>query len=354
MRPITTPCETASEQAPARRKPRRAGQPQVKMLPTVSRMSGLPDEARYVVMHIAPGPSRAEKQNGPPLITDGGRFILSDEIWIERLDEELAKDIQEACEPPHRNIGTHRYDRHLYAFVSRVPNVEKSSFEGMSRLHAVVALSRLVNPTSAGDRYCVLVYHYGMKNSGIFSIRFRGISPDITLITDPRDWLSVEDGKVLRTLMPWISGKMHPRVHRAYWNHEYAMRSYYLDARWTSVVSGLEALMNVGDQEVSWQFRDRVRQLAEEFQIGLSDDDLLTSYRLRSKLVHAEGFLFDLETILPKSQHSDLYGRLELLLRSAVKRCLLDESFGNFFSDDAAVKRRWRLSAKPTLGARFR
>lgn len=149
----------------------------------------------------------------------------------------------------------------------------------MSRLHAVVALSRLVNPTSAGDRYCVLVYHYGMKNSGIFSIRFRGISPDITLVTDPRDQLSVEDGKVLRTLMPWISGKMHPRVHRAYWNHEYAMRSYYLDARWTSVVSGLEALMNVGDKEVSWQFRDRVRQLAEEFHIGLSDDDLRTSYR---------------------------------------------------------------------------
>jgi hypothetical protein len=318
-------------------------------------MSGLPDEARYVVLHIAQGPSRAEKQNGPPLITEGGRFPLSDDIWIERLDEELAKDIKEACEPPHRNIGTHRYDNHLYAFVSRVPDVEKSSYEGTSKLHAVVALSRLVNPTSTGDRYCVLVYHYGIKNSGIFSIRFRGISPDITLVTNPRDWLSVEDGKVLRTLMPWISGKkMHPRIHRAYWNHEYAMRSYYLDARWTLVVSGLEALMNVGDKDVSWQFRGRVRQLAEEFQIGLSDDDLRTAYRLRSKLVHAEGFLFNLETILPKSQHSDLYGRLELLLRSAVKRCLLDENFGNFFRDAAAVKKRWKLSPKPTRRARCR
>jgi hypothetical protein len=282
-------------------------------------MRGLPDEARYVVLHIAPGPSRSEKQNAPLLITEGGgRFPLSDDIWIERLDEELAKDIKEACEPPHRNIGTHRYDNHLYAFVSRVPEGEKSSYEGMSRLNAVVALSRLVNPTSTGDRYCVLVFHYGIKNSGIFSIRVRGISPDVTLVTNPRDWLSVEDGKVLRTLMPWISGKkMHPRIHRAYWNHEYAMRSYYLDTRWTLVVSGLEALMNVGDKEVSRQFRDRVRQLAEEFHIGLSDDDLRTAYRLRSKLVHAEGFLFNLEIILPKSQHSDLYGRLGSGLQSS-------------------------------------
>jgi hypothetical protein len=311
-------------------------------------MSGLPDEARYVVLHIAPGPSRAEEQNGPPLITVGGRFPLSDDIWVERIDEELAKDIQQACEPPHRNIGTIRYDRHLYAFVSRVPEVEKSSHEGMSKLHAVVALSRLVNPTSTGDRYCVLVYHYEIKNSAIFSIRFRGMSPDITLVANPRDWLSVDDGKLLRLLMPKITGKMHPRIHRAYWNHEYAMRSYYLDARWTLVVSGLEALMNVGDRDVTWQFRDRVRQLAEEFQIGLSDDDLKTAYKLRSKLVHAEGFLFDFKTVLPKDKHNDLYGRLELLLRMAIRRCLLDDNFGNSFSDSAAVKKRWRLSPKPT------
>ena len=108
------------------------------------------------------------------------------------------------------------------------------------------------------------------------------MSPDVTLVTNLRDWLSVEDGEGLRKLMPWLSKKMHERVHRAYWNHEYAMRSYYLDARWPLVVSGLEALISIGEDDPSWQFRDRARQLASEFKIDLTDYDLRVAYRLRS------------------------------------------------------------------------
>jgi hypothetical protein len=69
--------------------------------------------------------------------------------------------------------------------------------------------------------------------------------------------------------------------------------------------------------------------LAEEHPLALSDGDLRPA-RLCSKLVHADGFLFNLDTIRLKS-HSDLYGRLELLLRGSAKRCLLDKSFGEFF-----------------------
>jgi hypothetical protein len=64
---------------------------------------------------------------------------------------------------------------------------------------------------------------------------------------------------------------MHPRVHRAYWNHEYAMHTYYIDMRWPLVVSGLEALVNVGESNVTQQFRLRVLQLATEFQIPLTE-----------------------------------------------------------------------------------
>jgi hypothetical protein len=62
---------------------------------------------------------------------------------------------------------------------------------------------------------------------------------------------------------------------------------------------------------------------------------------LRSKLVHAEGFLYDYQTMLPQDEHNDLYGRLESLLRLTIKRCLLDEKFGNLFRDDAAVSTNW-------------
>jgi hypothetical protein len=307
-------------------------------------MNDLLSEAGYVALHVdAAGPSPvAEKNRSPLIVSDTSRrFQLSDDIWIEKLDQQLAIRIQQACDPPNYNISFEPYDRHLYAFAGRVSGNEGSNYAGMSDLHTTIALSRLVHPTSTGDRYCVKVLHFGMNGSAIQAVRYRGVSPDVSLAAHQPDWLSVEDGEVLRELMPWLSKIMHPRVHRAYWNHEYAMRSYYLDMRWTLVVSGLEALTNVGQDDCAGQFRNRVRQLAVQFSIDLSEDELRGAYKLRSKLLHAEGFLADLQTVLPKSQHSLLYEKLELLLRATVRHCLLDQTFGDCFRDGAAVKARY-------------
>ena len=299
----------------------------------------------YVMLHIGTGPSRIDDNSSSRLIVtdDRKRFELSEEIWIERLDGQLAKHIQKACEPPHYNISHVEQDRHLYAFVRRVPEIEKTSHEGRAELFATVALSRLIRPTSTGERYCTKVFHFGLPDSAIQAIQPRGMSVDVVLGRNPTDWLSVEDGEQLRKLMPWLSKDkpMQSRVHRAYWYHEYAMRSYYLDARWTLVVSGLEALINVDEDHVTRQFCGRGRQLADEFQVDLTDQELRHAYRLRSKLVHAETFLYGLETVPANSEHSNLYEKLELLLRATIRRCLLDEGFGNFFRDDAAVKARW-------------
>ena len=305
----------------------------------------------YVMLHIGVGPSNAEEQSGARLVVSDTTksFSLRDDIWIERLDKELATNIQKACEPPHFNIDSVEQDRHLYALVRRAPPIETSPHEGMTELFATAALSRLINPTSIGDRYCAKVFHFGLRDSAIQAIQFRGISPDVMVSRKHRDWLSVEDAEHLRDLMRWLAKgqPMHQRIHRAYWNHEYAMRSYYLDARWILIVSGLEALLTIGKHKLRWQFRDRVRQIAVEFGMDLTDDELDRAYQLRSKLVHSEGFLFSFSDILPTSQHNDLYEKMESLLRAVVRRCLLDESFGSFFRDDAAVEARWPLNLEP-------
>ena len=111
-------------------------------------------------------------------------------------------------------------------------------------LRGLIALSRLVHPTSTGDRYCARIFKYGDPNSIIEAVRFFGVSPDVSLIDGRSDWLSAADGQTLLKLVPWLTGNMHRRVHHAYWNHESAMRSYYLDVKWTLVVSAFEALMN--------------------------------------------------------------------------------------------------------------
>ena len=140
---------------------------------------------------------------------------------------------------------------------------------------------------------------------------------------------------------------MYSKVHRAYWNHENAMRSYYLDIRWTLIVSAFEALLNTKDKDVTWQFRDRVRQLGAEFNLPFADEELRIAYKLRSKLVHGESFLSGMNNTLPESEHTPLYERLESLLRKTVERCLLDQTFGDVFRNNAAVNKRWRLRPNP-------
>jgi len=306
-------------------------------------------EPCYVVLHLGNGPSRNEEQAGAQLIVHdkSPRFVLNGDFWIDRLDAELAKNIQQACQPRHHRIDDTPGANGLYAFVRKVSASEKSKYEGMSELHSVIALSRLVNPTSTGDRYCAHVWQFGAKDSAIYAIQYRGASPDVSLVNGRRDWLSVQDGETLKKLMPWLSKTMHKRIHRAYWNHEFAQRSYYLDVKFPLIVSGFEALMNTREDRVRAQFRERVRLLANDFSISFSDDELNAAYTLRSQLLHAQSFLFDLQTVLPQSEHSVLYEKLETLLQQTLLRCLLDDSFGDRFSSESEVERHWPLSFAP-------
>lgn len=302
-------------------------------------------QACYVMLHIGVGPSHLQQDTAPLVVSDANRrFELSNDIWIERLETELAKHVQSACEPPNYGINNVPNDRHMYAFVRRLPEHEVTNHEGVNDLFAVAALSRLVNPTSIGGRYCAKVFDFHLEDSAIQSIQFRGVSSDV-IIGEGRDWLSRENAEELMSLVPWVSPdrRMHGRVHRAYWNHEYAMHSYYLDARWVLVVSGLEALISVGENGLRRQFCNRVQQLATECQVALSNEELSRAYTLRSKLAHAEAFLSGLETRFPRSEQVELYVRLENVLRMIIKRCLIDEAFGNRFRDDVAVQESWPI-----------
>jgi len=298
-------------------------------------------------LHIAAGPSREQIETVAPLVAicEGDRFELSDDMWIERLNEELAKHIQEACEPSHYNVGKSDHDRHLYAFIRRVPNPEERRYAGMTDLHGAVALSRLIHPTSTGDRYSALVWDFPSKDSTIQAIRFFGVSPDVVLGREAKnDWLSVEDGEGLRKLMPWLSkGRdMHRRVHRAYWNYDYAMRSYYLDLRWILIVSGLEALVSTRPTDNKRQFRGGVGKLATHFGIALTGSELEDAWKLRSKVVHGEGFLSQLEAHVPTHEHNALYEKLELLLRMTLLKSLQDSDFGESFQNDGSVEKCWQ------------
>ena len=316
---------------------------------TISIHSQVP-EAVYVVLHMSHGPSKAEVEAGARVIVEAGQspFRITDDIWMERFDKELGKKIETACSPAQYKISDAGYDNHLYAFVRRVPDGEKTKYEGMSVLAELIALSRLVHPTTTGDRYCARIFRYGDPNPIIEAVRFFGVSPDISLIDGSRDWLSAVDGQTLLKLVPWLAATMHSRIHRAYWNHETALRSYYLDVKWVFIVAAFEALMNTGENKSRMQFVERVSQLVKYFGENVSEKELHDAYTFRSELAHAQKFLFQLVDVLPQEEHVPLYAKLESLLRKTLLTSLLAPSFGDRFRDVPSVDAHWPVTFPTT------
>jgi hypothetical protein len=304
----------------------------------------------YVVLHIRSGPPYPDAANTPQIAADAP-FRLSSDIWIERLDQELAINIQRACEPANHKIDNHVWDRHLYAFVRREPEEERRQRqpatgmrdEGALPLFTVMALSRLVHPTTTGNRYCAKIYPTPEIDPMILALTMFGANPDVTFGDTSHDWLSPSHGDELRQLMPWVpeTQPMLKRIHRAFWKHEEAARTYFLDSRFPAVVAGLEALIMVGKYKNGPRFVRRVEKLATEFGISLSSTELEHAYELRSELAHGRSFLHDLHAVLPVNEQPPLYNKLESLLRAAVKRSLLDARFRNRFQDDQSVLKEY-------------
>jgi hypothetical protein len=303
----------------------------------------------YVILHTSLAASFDPRIH----IASNGPFVLSDDMKIETLDSEFAKKVISACEPPHHRIDKDIRDIHLYAFVRKkpktlpAPGTVMPSFCHLTPLLTAVALSRLVRPTSTGARYIAEVFPYG-DDPAIQAIQMSGISPDVFIGDRKDDWLTLADGDELLQLMPWASEerKMHPRVHRAFWHHDTAMNTYYLDLRWTFVTAGLEALLTVEETQVRFQFKSRASRLAAELGVNLSPDDAHDAFTVRSKLGHAQEFLFGIHKKIPASKHIPLYDKLETTLRLAVKRCLLDSSFADVFASADTVNDRWPCCSK--------
>src|SRR5258708_7677705 len=142
----------------------------------------------YVALHIARGPTSPDA--ALKVVGRSGRFDLTEDIWIERLDSDFAKEIIRACEPAHKGIHRPAYDAHLYAWVKRAYSTDSSTHEAFRLLWAAIGLSRLVKPTTTGLRYCARVFELSASTRVIEASRFVGISPDVLLAPGTDDWLS--------------------------------------------------------------------------------------------------------------------------------------------------------------------
>lgn len=304
--------------------------------------------AHYALLHFDRGTPAKISGNSVPIGHPEAVQITND-IRIERLNSELANKIVAACEPPSL-LESHIRDRHLYAWIREVPNKGEATNDGLNPLAGAVALSRLVRPTTTGFRYLVFLSGQLSQPHGIRALRFTGVSPDVLLgpPSEP-DWLSDADITEVKRLMVWLHKPMPQRIHRAYWNHEYALHLFELDIRWQLIVGGFEALVKTSNNHSTHQFTSRVERLAVYFDVPLEKDVLEKAYEIRSSLAHGEHFLHGLTATLPNNEQYKLYENLESLLRKTIKECLLNESFLAHFTSKENFHALWSLRSIPKV-----
>jgi hypothetical protein len=105
-------------------------------------------------------------------------------------------------------------------------------------------------------------------------------------------------------------------------------------ARWTSVVTGLEALFNTDPEWITRQFKRRCAAAASELGITLTAKQADTAYRLRSRLAHGVATHVDPDTL-------ELYVAIERVLREVLRRGIEVEEWRNRLKDDASVRSTW-------------
>lgn len=278
------------------------------------------------------------------------RFEIADDLWVEKLNDELVKIIFESCDPPglFPRDPKQQFDQ-LYTFVREVPPEDTTYvWDGDGRLQTCVVLSRLVRPTSVAFRYSARI----ISHQEVVPGPVRGSSAHAFVTPGYRhDWLSQSDLATLRILLRQYSpARLPERVQRALWYHEYAAWTYYSTVRWTLVCTALEALVHTDRLGSTQQFRTRVPQLARSVGIlNFSEQDAGAAYDLRSRLAHGQG----LRSLAPTDL--TLYEQLETILRSAVKLSIEDANFAEAFAKEDNIRGRWPIKlAQPQRRKKLR
>ena len=271
---------------------------------------------------------------------------LGRDVRLERLVNDLAERIMDACEPPGCYLRPARPPprqwSQLYAFVrENLPTEPPLGWDADRRLQECIAISRLVRPTSIGFEYsATLRYTLAGELASIIPGPVGGFGAQSWIVpTDHGDWLNEEDVAALRKLwsQPDLSS-LPDRLKRALWYHEYAARTNHIAVRWVLLTTGVEALINTGKDDATRQFIVRFSALAKMFGgFEMSHTRAEKIYDLRSKIAHGEG----LPTLTdPRRQ---LYSELEMVLRLTLRAGVGDQAVQLLFSSPDEVKQQLPL-----------
>lgn len=282
-----------------------------------------------------------------------GSLRITEELWLADFDVDFARAVLDACSSAGSNFSPTRQYGAPYGFVrasAPAPRGRELHFDNDNRLFACVAMSRLVQPTSAGYQYSARIREWKNGYRQIIPYRPHHLNPYAYVNDVRQDWLIPSDvPEIAAVVNAYYTQKPPRRVLNALWHLETVFRNYYIEVRWPLVVTGLESLIHIAgerDSRNASRYAGSTRVFVQRLigigkarpSIAVSEAALREIYDRRSTLAH--GLTFGTMNEPDKG----LYKLAEDLLRNILRNALLDRSFADTFASDSAVQAAYPLS----------
>ena len=287
-----------------------------------------------------------------------GPVDLGNGVMLERLrDDDVAEQVIHASVPRGLNHEPVRQFGQLYSFWRAIPEAEWNdqgmfSWDSSQAIGEAVVMSRLVLDNAHSWEFAGRVFDRDNNHRTIAPML--GWDDRVAYrARATRFWFTEAEAVELGVLLDQyraVKGDLPARVSRAVWQAELSSRSRYLTEAVAHIATGLEALLNTGDDEpIAAQFVKRSRRLADELGFSeTSNSSWSWIYDARSLVVHgAESKLvvpagWDESGEEPPRDVAKIT-KAQDVLRAAIRRSIESEAFRAVFEYDDAIRARWPL-----------
>jgi hypothetical protein len=319
-----------------------------------------PQLERVCDVLVVPSPGhRADEQEWMKYEAVRAPVDLGNGVVIESLEHAMAEEVMDASMARGLNFEATRQFGQLYSFWRDVPESEYEAeplvWDSSSAISEAIALSRFV-----------LDNGHGLEFVGRILDRSDGHREIVPLLgydgrlayrcRNDRFWMTQGEAEELRRLLDTyraVKDALPDRVHRALWNADRSAHCRFINEAVTNIVAGLEALLNIGDDEpITAQFVKRSQAVANELGIETSRTYWGWVYDARSRAVHgAESRLiapagWD-ETLDDPSADVAKIAKAQDVLRLTIRRALEDEEFRAVFESADSIRVRFPLEDPP-------
>jgi hypothetical protein len=279
---------------------------------------------------------------------------------VHRLSREENELVMHACEPRgHFFIPAFPFGvRQAYVHVLPVAEYERNPYgwDPEGTISAAYKLSRLVRDNAVSTEYSARIVDYADGQRQVIPGPVSGEWATTYRAGTGRAWLSAQDAAELRAVLDayWSSpGIVARRLGRAVDRCEGSVHQQFAEEAVRDVVTGLEALLKTGRHQATRQFVQRVPSLARDVGIsGVTQRFCEQMYRWRSQGSHGarvtmfSGAARATAGAQPAAARRtlDKVVLIQLILRAAIKRALLEPGFRRTFERPSRIRARWPAS----------